>query len=629
VIQVLIGIALKSLLIAALSLGLLQLMKRRSAAERSWVAHIGLLALVIVAFAPLVVPHWNIESPALLGTAPSAESPLAAPPAAKPTGSHSIARPLPPPTSPRVAPPRITASGAASAIYAVPAVLLLLVTLLALARLIALRARAEVLVDGHWLSALARAQRRMGFKHGTALLTSNDLASPISWGLMRPVILLNSRAVEASDEAEAIIAHELAHVARMDWAKLLLARIATALFWFNPLVWILAREAHQLREEAADDSVLAADISDTDYARLLVGVARHECPGLLLGAHGVAPSKGSLARRVARVLDGKSVRGPVAGSFAIGVFVGAVLIAAPLAALNLTPAGASADKSGLQARSGGSYPAPYYPVTHEVAADLPHIIAQGVSTSVATAMAAVRPLSAGPEDADVDIASPNGASIVRRNGTTVIRGDDGATVTVSAPDASGRSQVIARAADGAVATSYANAAQVAAMAAAGAQRQGYSAIDRAVELKAVGATPEYVESIRSVAPGIRLSHDDIVELAGVGVSPEFIQALAAAGYRNVDADDIAGAYAVGVRPDYIRAMAAAGFPRLSLEQLTEMKAVGIGPADVERFRRAGYTHIDVDQLVEAKSLGLTPEELRAGERDDPPTPPRPPRPPGG
>ena len=121
------------------------------------------------------------------------------------------------------------------ALYAVPAAILLFITALALARLIALRARAEVLVDGHWLSALARAQRRMGFKHGTALLTSDELASPISWGLMRPVILLNTRAVEASGEAEAIIAHELAHVARMDWIKLLLARVATALFWFNPL----------------------------------------------------------------------------------------------------------------------------------------------------------------------------------------------------------------------------------------------------------------------------------------------------------------------------------------------------------------------------------------------------------
>ena len=314
--SVLIAIALKSVLVAGLTLGLLALMKRRSAAERSWVAHIGLLALVIMALAPLVVPNWNVEAPALFGHATpiEAHAVTSAAPVSAPVGHAAL--PAVPVKAPAHALPSISTAAAASAVYAIPAALLLLVTLLALIRLVALQARAEVLVDGHWLTALARAQRRMGFKHGTALLTSNALASPISWGLMRPVILLNSRAVEASGEAEAIIAHELAHVARMDWAKLLLARVATALFWFNPLVWMLAREAHQLREETADDAVLAADIPDTDYAQLLVGVARHECPGLLLGAHGVAPSKSSLARRVARVLDGKSVRGPAAGSFA-------------------------------------------------------------------------------------------------------------------------------------------------------------------------------------------------------------------------------------------------------------------------------------------------------------------------
>jgi beta-lactamase regulating signal transducer with metallopeptidase domain len=301
--------------------------------------------------------------------------------------------------------PSVSPVAAASALYAIPAVALLFITFVALARLIALRARADVLVDGHWLSALARAQRRMGFKHGTALLTSDDLASPISWGLMRPVILLNSRAVEAADEAEAIIAHELAHVARMDWAKLLLARIATALFWFNPLVWMLAREAHQLREEAADDSVLAADIADTDYAQLLVGVARHECPGLLLGAHGVAPSKSSLARRVARVLDGKSVRGPVARSFGLGVFVGAALVAAPLTALTFSPKQPASKATFASGKAGASKP--YY-APSEPPADLPHIIAQGVSTSVATAVAAV-----GQDQADAAEAAADRAETER------------------------------------------------------------------------------------------------------------------------------------------------------------------------------------------------------------------------
>src|SRR4051794_8018922 len=388
--HVLIGIALKSLVIAGITLSLLGLMKRRSAAERSWVAHIGLLALVIMALVPLALPSWNVEAPALLGQAPAAEASVQTPATASTHVTAPIAAKdiLPATASSRVS---LSPAAAATALYALPAVILLLITALALGRLIALRARADVLVDGHWLSALARAQRRMGFKHGTALLTSDDLASPISWGLMRPVILLNSRAVEASDEAEAIIAHELAHVARLDWIKLLLARIATALFWFNPLVWVLAREAHQLREEAADDSVLAADIVDTDYAQLLVGVARHECPSLLLGAHGVAPSKSSLARRVARVLDGKQVRGPVARSFALGVFAGAVLVAAPLAALTLTPAVSKAPKLALATTPAGKTIAPYSPETleaPEAPTDLGHIIATGVSTGVNTAVAA-------------------------------------------------------------------------------------------------------------------------------------------------------------------------------------------------------------------------------------------------
>ena len=34
------------------------------------------------------------------------------------------------------------------------------------------------------MSALAEAQRRMGFKHGTALLVSTELRSPISWGVL-------------------------------------------------------------------------------------------------------------------------------------------------------------------------------------------------------------------------------------------------------------------------------------------------------------------------------------------------------------------------------------------------------------------------------------------------------------
>jgi hypothetical protein len=203
------------------------------------------------------------------------------------------------------------------------------------------------------------------------------------------------------------------------------------------------------------------------------------------------------------------------------------------------------------------------------------------------------------------------------HGTTIAASPSGATVTVYPPDARGRSKIIAVAANGATAISYAGAAEAAAMAGLNQSRHAQeSAIDRAIALKAVGVTPEYAASMKSALPQLRLSSDDLVELKAVGITPEFIQELARQGYRNVGVEDITGAYAAGVRADYIRAMAAVGYPRIPLEELTQLRAAGIMPSDVERFRRAGVGHLDVDELIQAKTMGLTPEEIRAS-RDDP------------
>jgi beta-lactamase regulating signal transducer with metallopeptidase domain len=240
----LILLALKSLLVAAATLGLLRLTRARSAAQRSTIAHLGLFALVALPLGSLALPSLALPVPAVVADF-AAVGPIAAPvvslapstataPIDTDTFVKSAAKPAA--TSTLIA----TVAGAARYAFLLPTFVLLMLTLVALLRLVGLRARADVLVDPDWLSALARAQRRMGFKNGTALLWSDELGSPVSWGLMRPVILLNNAAVAAPEQAEAIIAHELAHVVHFDWAKLILARVATATFWFNPLAWVLA-----------------------------------------------------------------------------------------------------------------------------------------------------------------------------------------------------------------------------------------------------------------------------------------------------------------------------------------------------------------------------------------------------
>jgi beta-lactamase regulating signal transducer with metallopeptidase domain len=609
----LIPLAAKSFVIAGCALLLLRLLKNRSASDRSWIAHLALAGLLLLPVAAIALPTLDVAGPEFLVGKAEVSSPSSV---------------LPPVPYQAAAPAVASADEAAVETapldwpfwaYAAPAALLVLLTVIAILRLFVLKARANVLIDAPWLTALARAQKRMGFKHGTALLTSNELPSPISWGVVRPVILLNSEAAQSHHEAEAIITHELAHVANLDWAKLLLSRIVIALFWFNPFVWILAREAHQLREEAADDAVLATEIEDTEYAKLLVGVARHECRGLLIGAHGVAPGRNSLARRVKRVLDSATRRAPGGWRWGSAVAFFAAGMSIPVAALNLVPAAAATAPNQAPI---ASVPAntPYYPSAP--AAATPATPAQAAATAArvaATASAAAATPAVGIVSRSVEMSGAT--ATVMGNGTIVATAPSGATSTIYPPDKYGRRRVVAVGANGAVAQSYAPAGAVPGVAFAYASPpappNAKSAVDRAIELKAVGATPEYVAAIRSAAPQLRLDHDGLVELKAVGVTPAFVQELGRLGYRDLSAHAISGAYAVGVREGYIRDMAAAGFGRLPLDKLIELRAVGVTAADIQRFRRAGFHDLDVDKLTQLKTLGITPEELRASERYGP------------
>lgn len=302
-------LAVKSLVIAGGTLLVLRFMRARSASDRSLVAHLGLAGLTALPVGSVLFPP--LEVTAYHGSLLADAAPVSS-----------------------------SAQGFAGSdwlfvAYAVIGLLLLARMLLALMRLVLLTARARTVTDDRWLQALARTRRRIGVKRSPELLVSREIASPISWGALRPKIVLNTDAVAASADADGIVAHELAHLARADWAKLMLARVSVAVFWFNPFVWLLAREAYQLREEAADDAVLAADVEDMAYASLLVSSARQQ-NGLLLGAHGVAPARNLLTKRVQRVLDRGLNRSPGGPRWAAAMVIGITALSIPLITLQFT-----------------------------------------------------------------------------------------------------------------------------------------------------------------------------------------------------------------------------------------------------------------------------------------------------
>jgi beta-lactamase regulating signal transducer with metallopeptidase domain len=316
--------AAKSVVIAAGTLLALRFMRGRSAADRSFIAHLGLAALAALPLGSMLFPPLEVTASGLpeLATASSAAAWIGpfAPAARAQAAQAHWAQP---------------AADWLLLAYAVVALFLIALMLLSLLRLVLLTARARAVTDEHWIQSMARGRLRIGITKNIALLASSDISSPLSWGGLQPKILLNTDAEAARADADAIVAHELAHVTRADWAKLVMARASVALFWFNPLAWLLAREAYQLREEAADDAVLAAEVEDMAYANLLVSAARRQSNGLLPGAHGVAPARASLAQRVRRVLDRSLNRSAGGTGWAAAMGVGAAALTVPLMTLQL------------------------------------------------------------------------------------------------------------------------------------------------------------------------------------------------------------------------------------------------------------------------------------------------------
>lgn len=101
--------------------------------------------------------------------------------------------------------------------------------------------------EAHWVATLERLSER-GPKPN--LVCTPEVETPLSWGLPPGIVLISRDGLARIEDAEAVLAHEIAHIRRRDWLFLTLSRLALALFWFNPLVWRLHKTLAECSEEA-------------------------------------------------------------------------------------------------------------------------------------------------------------------------------------------------------------------------------------------------------------------------------------------------------------------------------------------------------------------------------------------
>lgn len=212
------------------------------------------------------------------------------------------------------------------------------------------------------LAVLRCVSAQRGLRHTVRVLQSTLAQVPVVVGYLRPVILLPVSLLTTIPAAqlEAILAHELAHVARHDFVVNLLQTLIETLFFYHPAVWWLSRQIRIEREHCCDDLVVKLLGNRVEYGRALVAIEelRGQNSILALGASG-----GSLLSRVRRIV-GPNVAGSQSAAVRLGdrwpvVLFSLASLGAALAlsmSWNLTAKGGGATDSQMTATYAAQLP---------------------------------------------------------------------------------------------------------------------------------------------------------------------------------------------------------------------------------------------------------------------------------
>ncbi|HUY89990.1 MAG TPA: M56 family metallopeptidase [Pirellulales bacterium] len=358
-VSALLDAVLRSAAVVLLAVVVASLLRRASAAWRHLVWCLSAAGLLLLPVLSLALPDWRVawlpqwtaQSTQLAATrqtdlaqADGAEPLDDATIVMQPSAATAEAEPrkephgLPRATIETTSPPRSAMPWLAIA-WPAGGLLSLVPLAIGMWQLAGLRCRSNVIGDLRWLTLLDELRRQLAVRRNVQLRQSEAALAPLTWGALRPVLLLPFEAGAWPDERRRLVLlHELAHVGRWDWLTQLVAHVACAVYWFNPLVWLAAKQMRIERERACDDMVLASGARASDYARELLALAAglSNSRASTLAAVPMA-RRGELEDRLHGILDGRRSR---AGLTRRTVCLGAAFAAAamvPLAMLRAAP----------------------------------------------------------------------------------------------------------------------------------------------------------------------------------------------------------------------------------------------------------------------------------------------------
>lgn len=126
--------------------------------------------------------------------------------------------------------------------------------------------------DVYWRIFAQKIASQMGINRPVYVWMSELITSPVTIGYLKPIILLPLASINhlTTQQTEAILLHELAHIKRYDYFINLLSRFVRTILYFNPFVKAFGKIIEREREKTCDEAVIQFQYEPHSYASALL-----------------------------------------------------------------------------------------------------------------------------------------------------------------------------------------------------------------------------------------------------------------------------------------------------------------------------------------------------------------------